>query len=459
MNNIFDNKILILDDDKRILETLELLFEDRIREVQTVDNPNKVLEILKRTPPNILLMDMNYTRGGVDGKEGIALLTKIKDLDIQIPIVVMTAYGEVDLVVECMNLGAIDFIQKPWSNQRLLITVANALNHHKKENEVIKLTEQNKFYKNESSIKKDVDMIGSSNSMKHLRDKIKRVAESDANVLILGENGTGKELVAKAIHNYSLRTDSPFIKIDLGSIPEQLFESEMFGAKKGSYTGSQEDKVGRVTLADNGTLFLDEIGNLPLSMQAKMLSVLQNREVFQLGSTSMKKVNVRVLCATNLTINQLLDDSHFRQDLLYRINTVEIQVPALRDRKEDIPELFEYFKEIYEKKYSTGKLSVHPNTIDRIMMYSWPGNIRELQHATERAVLMCTENKIHEQDLIPNRIKSNEKDTEMDLDIVRMEKRFIEKALRLHNGNMTKASAELGITRTALYRRLEKYGL
>ena len=223
MNNIFDNKILILDDDKRILETLELLFEDRIREVKTVDNPNKVLEILKRTPPNILLMDMNYTRGGVDGKEGIALLTKIKDLDIQIPIVVMTAYGEVDLVVECINLGAIDFIQKPWSNQRLLITVANALNHHKKENEVIKLTEQNKFYKNESSIKKDVDIIGSSNSMKHLRDKIKRVAESDANVLILGENGTGKELVAKAIHNYSLITDSPFIKIDLGSIPEQLF--------------------------------------------------------------------------------------------------------------------------------------------------------------------------------------------------------------------------------------------
>lgn len=459
MEDQLESSILILDDDIRILETMELVFEDRVKETLCADHPEKALEILQNESPDLLIMDMNYSKGAVDGIEGLEFLSKIHRLNIELPIIVMTAYGEVDLVVKCMKLGVVDFIQKPWSNQRLLVTVANAIRLKMSQAKVKTLEAENDYYKDQVSSSSNYGMVGSSNAMKFLRDRISRVAKSDASVLILGENGTGKELVAQAIHNESLRLDASFIKIDVGSIHEQLFEAEMFGAKKGSYTGQDREKIGRITMATNGSLFLDEIGNLPLAMQAKMLSVLQNREIIPIGSTTPTPIDVRLISATNLPINDLLDESKFRQDLLYRINTVEIQVPSLRDRLEDVPELIHHFKEIYENKYGAEKTKLGHDVIRRAQDYNWPGNVRELQHAVERAVLMCSNGTIHAVDLIPRRMKPKPSINEMDLNLERMERNLIERALRIHEGNMSKASKDLGLTRAALYRRLEKYGL
>ncbi|MEQ8908150.1 MAG: sigma-54 dependent transcriptional regulator [Vicingaceae bacterium] len=461
MKDPVNSRLLILDDDPNILDSMSMVFEDRIKSVITLNDPAKVLSQLKEYQADLLIMDMNYSRGAVDGKEGLELLRSIRESGFDLPVIVMTAYGEIDLVVKCMRAGAIDFIQKPWSNQRLLITVSNALRLKQTENEVASLKVMNQYYQEESNVvaKDDFGMVGTSNAMRMVRDKIVRVAESDANVLILGENGTGKELVARAIHNLSNRKNEPFIKIDLGSIHEQLFESEMFGAKKGAYTGLQEEKIGRITLADHGTLFLDEIGNMPLSMQTKMLSVLQNREVIQVGSTEATQVNVRLVSATNLPMANLFDDNTFRQDLLYRINTVEIQIPPLRERVEDIPELFAFFKNHYESKYQAKDLAVNSDVLQKAENYNWPGNVRELQHAVERAVLMCTDGKIKSSDLLPSRPQSKSNDKGLDLNLEGMEIRLIEQALRLHNGSVTKASKELGLSRTALYRRLEKYNL
>lgn len=458
MQDQLDNTLLILDDDTRILETMELVFEDRVKQIITLSQPEKVIDTITKDNPDLLIMDMNYSVGSVDGMEGLNLLSAIRKKGIEIPIVVMTAYGELDLVVKCMKLGAYDFIQKPWSNQRLLITVFNALESSKNISQLTTLKAENEYYKKENLVS-DFGMIGSSNAMNLLRDKISRIAESDANVLILGENGTGKELVANAIHQQSLRKESPFIKIDLGSIHEQLFESEMFGAKKGTYTGQLEEKVGRITLANSGTLFLDEIGNLPLAMQAKILSVLQNREILQVGATTTTQIDIRLISATNLSFNKLLNEDIFRQDLLYRINTVEIQVPSLRERIEDIPELIQYFVDHYKERYKKGHMNVHHEALEKAKEYPWPGNVRELRHAVERAVLMSADSTIRHNDLIPKRSKSKNKESFIDLNIENNEKKLIEHALRLHQGNMTKAASDLGLTRAALYRRLEKYKL
>ena len=312
MQNPFECTLLILDDDTSILQTMELVFEGRVKRTITVSEAKQVIPTIQSERPDLLIMDMNYSKGSIDGGEGLSLLESIQQNGIDIPIIVMTAYGEIDLVVKCMQLGAVDFIQKPWSNQRLLITVSNALRQQRAESKVVVLEAENEYYKSREIVQSDLGMVGSSNAMNLLRDRISKVANSDANVLILGENGTGKELVAQAIHEQSPRTEGSFIKIDLGSVHEQLFESEMFGAKKGSYTGSQEEKIGRLVLANNGTLFLDEIGNLPLSMQAKMLSVLQNREVIPVGGTKATPIDVRVVSATNMKIGELLDEGRFR---------------------------------------------------------------------------------------------------------------------------------------------------
>lgn len=459
MRHPLQSSLLILDDDKEILDTMNLVFEDRVKEVILIDNPEHLLTTLEKEKPDLLIMDMNYSKGEIDGNKGLLLLQQIRTQNKDIPIIIMTAFGEIELVVKCMKLGVSDFIQKPWSNQRLLMTVSNTLKLVQKESEVVTLRARAEYYeKNESSPR--IGMVGSSNAMNLVRDKISKVAISDANVLITGENGTGKELVAEAIHQFSNRNKKPFIKIDLGSVHEQLFESELFGAKKGAYTGLQEDKIGRLTMADSGTLFLDEIGNLSLSMQSKILSVLQNREVFQVGSTMSKQINIRLVSATNLSMNELLDSNVFRQDLLYRINTVEIHIPPLRERKEDIPELFSFFKEYYEKKYNKRHLEVSSDVFPKAREYNWPGNVRELQHAVERAVLMCDNKKIKSFDLLTLRSKYTSRQNERkDFNLDNMEKRLIREVLKIHHGNMTRSAEALGITRAALYRRLEKYGL
>lgn len=459
MKHPLQSSLLILDDDKEILDTMSLVFEDRVKEVILIHKPEQLLATLEKEKPDLLIMDMNYSKGEIDGSQGLLLLQQIRTQNKDIPIIVMTAFGEIELVVKCMKLGVNDFIQKPWSNQRLLMTVSNTLKLVQKESEVVTLRARAEYYeKKESS--SSVGMIGYSNAMNLVRDKISKVAISDANVLITGENGTGKELVAEAIHQFSNRNKNPFIKIDLGSVHEQLFESELFGAKKGAYTGLQEDKIGRVTMADSGTLFLDEIGNLSLSMQSKILSVLQNREVFQVGSTMSKQINIRLVSATNLSMNELLDSNVFRQDLLYRINTVEIHIPPLRERKEDIPELFSFFKEYYEKKYNKRHLEVSSDVFPKAREYNWPGNVRELQHAVERAVLMCDNKKIKSFDLLTLRSKYTSRQNERkDFNLDNMEKRLIREVLKIHHGNMTRSAEALGITRAALYRRLEKYGL
>ena len=459
MADLHGKTVLILDDDEQILETIKLVFEELVGTVLTSSDPREVITLLDEKQVDLVIMDMNYTRGSVNGNEGLELLKDIRSNDPSIPVIVMTAYGEIELVVECMKLGAVDFIQKPWSNQRLLVTAHNTLASEDKSNKINQLKAQNAYLKKESNAHLSSEMIGSSNAMMLLRAKIEKVAASDANVLILGENGTGKELVAKAIHKASQRHRSSFVRIDLGSISENLFEAEMFGATKGAYTGSHEEKPGRMLLAHNGTLLLDEIGNLPLSMQSKLLSVLQNREVIAVGATKPQPINIRLLAATNMTINQLLDDQVFRQDLLYRINTVELQIPPLRERSEDIPELIANFKKRYEIQYNKPSLEVRDDTIQHAKAYHWPGNVRELQHAVERAVLLSNGGAIRTSDLIPP-VRTNAKANHpADFNLERMEKDLIRKALQIHQGNMTKAAADLGLTRAALYRRLEKYGL
>jgi two-component system response regulator HydG len=451
--------ILIVDDDDLILLSAQLLLEQYYTEVYKINNPLQIEEAFKEHPFELVLLDMNFRQGETSGKEGLLWLEKIKQISPKTNVLLMTAYGEVDIAVEAMKRGALDFIVKPWQNEKLLITVQNSLKLGSQEKRVKQLEDREKVLT--SNVDNEYrDMIGSSQPMKGIQNMISKVAPTDADVLILGGNGTGKEVAARAIHNKSNRKNEIFIAVDLGTIPESLFESELFGHKKGSFTDAKEARIGRFEAAQGGTIFLDEIGNVPLHLQTKLLTVLQRRQVTKVGDNIPFDIDVRVICATNMNLKEAVSSGDFREDLLYRINTVEIEMPALVDRQEDLSELVNHFLKKYEKKYHKEGIKVSKEGLSTPKKHNWPGNIRELQHAVERAAILSENKNLDAHDFAflsrGGDSGSNEFD---DFNLESIEAWAIKNAIKKHNGNISNASKELGLSRGAMYRRMEKYGL
>lgn len=454
-----NSKILIVDDDRDILETARMFLKQEFSYVQIEQDPTKIPALMKMHDFDVVLLDMNFKIGVNDGEEGFHWLAEILKSDPQAVVILITAYGEVDLAVKAMKQGATDFVLKPWKNQKLLGTIMSALRLRQSRNEVEKLkVTQEKL--NDVIDQPFVDFVGESPAIKRVHELIDRVATTDADVLILGENGTGKELVARAIHRKSQRKNKVFISVDLGAITETLFESELFGHVKGAFTDAKQDKPGRFELANGGTIFLDEIGNLTMSLQSKLLTVLQNRKVQRVGATQEIAVNFRLICATNMSLNDMVYEKKFRQDLLYRINTVEIRVPPLRERQDDIPLLAEHFLTVYGRKYKRPGMKIDKAVMQKMKKYFWPGNIRELQHAIERAVILNEEKSIESAELLinPNALKPKQ-DTQQPRTLEEMEKLFILQSLDDNDGNVSQTAVALGMTRTALYRRMKKHGI
>ena len=457
--------ILIVDDDEDILTAGSLLLKRHFEDVVTLRSPEKIPALLKKKSFDAILLDMNYEAHVTTGKEGLSWLSRILEIDPEAVVILITAYSSVGAAVEAMKRGAIDFVEKPWKNEKLIATLTAAINLRRTREEASKLRQKNRTLTQESA-KPDQEIIGQSSALQKILKLAARAAPTDANVIITGENGTGKELIAREIHRLSNREDQAFMAVDLGALSENLFESELFGHKKGAFTDAREDRTGRFLAADKGTLFLDEIGNLPLHLQPKLLAVLEQRKITPVGSDGPISIDVRVISATNLPAVKMKDETVFRQDLLYRLNTVEIHVPPLRERKEDIPILVQTFAEQYSKKYHRPLIRVSPEAMQKLQNYNWPGNIRALRHAVERAVILA-ENKILEKgDFALDRTEEGpnpstdgnshgrEKETLYDL-----EKSAVERALENHGNNISRAAKELGLTRTSLYRRMKKYGL
>jgi len=455
-------KILIVDDNEDLLKAAKIFLKRNFGQVDTETNPDLLPILIVNEQYDVIMLDMNFTKDVSSGQEGFYWLDRILELDSSAVVVMITAYGDVNTAVKAIKEGATDFVLKPWENEKLLATLNAALRLRQSKLEVSELKDkQHQLYQDIDSKFKDI--IGQSSSMQKIFETIERVAVTDANVLILGENGTGKELIARAIHRNSKRYREAFVGVDLGAITTTLFESELFGHKKGSFTDAKEDRAGRFEQANKGTLFLDEIGNLPLPLQSKLLAALQNREVTRVGANKAVPVNIRLISATNMPIHNMVYDNTFRQDLLYRINTIEIKLPALRERLEDIPLLANHFIETYSKKYNKEIRKAGEALIKRMQKYHWPGNIRELQHSIERAVIMTNHSVLQPEDLFFQKNVMPEKQEEMvsidHLNIEDVEKILIRKALQKHNGHITRAAEELGLTRSSLYRRLERYGL
>ncbi len=451
--------ILIIDDDRDVLETARMFLKQEFSSVDIEEDPEKISGYFEIKDYDVILLDMNFKKGVNDGEEGFHYLSKILEIDPQAIVILITAYGEVDLAVKAMKMGASDFILKPWKNQKLLGTILAAIQQRQSKKEIVRLKATQQQQQLDSNQKFE-NFIGKSAAIEKVKELIKKVGKTDANILILGENGTGKELVARAIHQHSSRVDETFVNVDLGAITETLFESELFGHVKGAFTDAKTDKVGRFEMAQNGTLFLDEIGNLSLALQAKLLTALQAQKINRVGSSKEIGVDFRLVSATNSRINEMVANSDFRQDLLYRLNTVEIHLPPLRERTHDIPLLLNHFIDIYSKKYQKPLITVTESVINKLKKYPWPGNIRELQHATERAIILAETRTIDKVELFVN-----EPETRMSINdspaqtLDEMEKVFIQKSLRENDGNVTGTAKQLGLTRTALYRRLNKYGI
>ncbi len=452
-----DGKILMIDDDEDVLLAAKMLLKKHNYQVIIEKNPNKIPFLLNNDVYDVILLDMNFSKDTTSGKEGFEWLSKIKERDPQAVVIMITAFGDVEMAVRALKDGATDFILKPWQNEKLIATISTAIKLKRSYNEVDKLRKAKQMLEEQIS-QPFKDIIGSSPAMKEVYDLIDRVAKTDANVLILGENGTGKELIARAIHQKSLRKDNSFVAVDMGAITETLFESELFGHKKGAFTDAREDRPGRFELANDGTLFLDEIGNISLNLQSKLLSALQSRRITRVGANTSVEVNIRLICATNMPIEQMVKDGRFRQDLLYRINTVEIRIPPLSERVEDIPMLATHFLDYYSRKYHKEVLSITPDALVKLKKYPWPGNVRELQHSIERAVIMADSASLQESDFLFSR-KSDMSMNPDTLNLDEVEKAAVVKALQLHNNNISKAADELGLTRASLYRRMEKYGI
>ncbi|SJZ91472.1 sigma-54-dependent transcriptional regulator [Sediminibacterium ginsengisoli] len=445
--------ILVIDDDTDVLTAVRLLLRTEVRDVTVEKNPENLPSLLAGQDFDLVLLDMNFNASINTGNEGIFWLKRIKELKPSVAVIMITAYGDIDLAVRSLKEGAADFVVKPWHNEKLLVTL----------DDVLKKTAQPKSgaAAKVSMGAKSTTMVGESEVMQDIFYKISKIAPTDANILILGENGTGKDLIASAIHEQSLRAEKPFIKVDVGALTESLFESELFGHKKGAFTDAREDRTGRFEAAHGGTLFLDEIGNISLQQQAKLLTVLQNRHITKLGTNQAVPVDIRLICATNLPLTELANENRFRKDLIYRINTVEITVPPLRKRKDDILLLAKHFARIYAAKYLKPNIQFATDALEKLRQYSFPGNVRELQYAIERAIIMADAQEIEAKDLLfsPLEMPVQETSEDEDMKLSTMEKNTILRVIDKHSGNITKAAKELGLTRTALYRRLSKYDI
>jgi DNA-binding NtrC family response regulator len=447
MTTNLPGKILIVDDDMDVLRAARLLLKRHFEQVDFERNPQKIPYLVSNFDYDVILLDMNFTRDLSSGKEGFEWLDRILDLKPESAVVLFTAYGDVEMAVRAIKAGATDFVLKPWENEKLLATMQAAFNKRKS------LTQKEKHATTDSQL-----ITGNSAAMQQVMDTVTRVAATDANILILGENGTGKDMLARHIHQLSQRSKQPLVSVDLGALSETLFESELFGHVKGAFTDAREDRRGRFEEANGGTIFLDEIGNISLPFQAKLLTVLQNRSVTRVGSNKAIPVDVRLICATNRNIQQMAAQHLFRQDLLYRINTIEVNLPPLRERTEDIIPLAEHFLQLYRDKYKRPVNSLHESLAQQLQQYDWPGNIRELQHAMERAVILSQGKMLMPKDVF---VKSpaREQDLDTGYNLEEMERNIITQAMKKCNGNITEAARELGLSRAALYRRLEKYNL
>ena len=453
--NLKNASLLVVDDDPDVLTAVMLLLKTEAKEVVTEKNPENLHSLLSQKRFDVILLDMNFNSSINTGNEGLFWLKTIKGLDKTVEVIMITAYGDIDLAVRSLKEGATDFIIKPWHNDKLLTTINEAYKKRKGEKSNIP------FQKNSSDLITGKQLLGKSEIMQEIFYKVEKIAPTDANVLILGENGTGKELIAQAIHQQSLRANKPLVKVDVGALTDTLFESELFGHKKGAFTDAHEERQGRFEAAHQGTLFLDEIGNISLHQQAKLLTVLQNRQITKLGSNESVHIDIRLICATNLPLSALADELKFRKDLIYRINTVEITLPPLRKRKEDIILLANHFAKQYAEKYIKPAPSFDEKCLQKLAGYHYPGNVRELQYAIERAVIMSDGDILKSDDLLFSPLESFDPFTEPyeNLTLTTIEKNTILKVIEKHNGNITKAAKELGITRTALYRRLSKYDI
>ena len=449
-------KILIVDDNKGALSALSLLLQFEFETVVTLSNPNLIHEELRKTDFDLVLLDMNFSAGENTGNEGLYWLQEIKKMAPTVEVVMITAYGDIELAVKALKRGAADFIVKPWENEKLVATLKATLRLRQSNREVKKLRDREKNLKQEWNSEQKM-IIGSSPAMEKVMRMVGKVAATDANVLITGENGTGKELVAREIHRRSERANELMVTVDMGAIPENLFESELFGHKKGAFTDAKEDRTGKFQMADKGTLFLDEIGNLPYSLQSKLLVVLENRSVLPVGSDQPVPVNIRLISATNRDLQNLIQTQQFREDLLYRINTIHIHVPPLRERGEDIEELASFFLKRYGKKYQKPDLRLDTQAVKKLRKYHWPGNIRELQHTLEKAVILAESNTLSANDFI-FQDHTGEKE-EQNKTLEEMEKEMIEKTLDQQNWNFTAAADQLGITRQTLYNKIKRYDL
>jgi DNA-binding NtrC family response regulator len=446
-------RILAADDQEHILEALDLLLHPQGYRVDKVRSPALVRECLASDSYDAILIDLNYTRDTTSGQEGLDLLSQIVALDSTVPVIVMTAWANVELAVEAMRRGARDFVQKPWENERLVSILRTQVELHRALQQAARLEAENRLLRAEGR----PEFIATAPSMQQVLDTIARVGPSDANVLITGEHGTGKEVVAQTLHALSLRSSRPLVAVNTGAIPDGVFESELFGHVKGAFTDARTDRIGRFELADGGTIFLDEIGNVPLRQQAKLLRVLESGEIERVGSSRARRVNVRVLSATNADLPAACTSGQFREDLLFRLNTVEIHVPALRERREDIPVLAGHFLARYASRYRRQVQTFDAPAMQAMKQYAWPGNVRELEHTIERAVLMCRGEEIQAADLsLSARVQSQNLE---DLSLEAVEAVLVRKALQRFQGNVSQAAEALGLSRGALYRRMEKYGV
>lgn len=450
-------KILVIDDDRDILFTVRVVLKKQFGSIQTETDPAKIIPMIMKVSFDVILLDMNFSTGATSGREGMKWLREILKAEPSAHVVMMTAYGDIDLAVKAMQEGASDFIVKPWDNQKLLATILNAFRLHQSEKEIHELR------KKQELLHRDMDqafseIICTSPRMKSVLDTVNKVAGTDANVLILGENGTGKELVARALHRASARAEEIFVSVDLGAIPETLFESELFGHIRGAYTDAHEDRSGRFEIASGGTLFLDEIGNLSLPLQAKLLSAIQNRVINRVGSSRETPIDIRLISATNMPLYKMVQEKSFREDLLYRINTVEIKIPPLRERQADIPLLAEHFTRMYARKYNKEGVRLQNEAQKKLVDYQWPGNIRELQHVIERAIILSDSNILKPADMLISRY-TRSTSIPKGFRMQEVEKETIRQALEKHRYNISKTAEELGMARTTLYRKITKYDI
>jgi DNA-binding NtrC family response regulator len=449
--------LLIVDENRSILNSLEQIMLNEFEKVFTLTDPNRINEILRKNDVDIVMLDMNFKSGIHNGNEGLFWMREIFTYDRNISIIIVTASGDIELAVRAIREGAIDFIQKPWDNTKLLATINVAWQFRLSRLEATTLKKDNQLLKKEINKGGEKIILGASPTMINVMNIVRKVAGTDANVLLTGENGTGKELVAREIHNQSKRAGELMVSVDMGSITETLFESELFGHVKGAFTDAREDRKGKFEIAQNGTLFLDEIGNLSLQSQAKLLSVLQNRYVVPVGSNKQILIDIRLICATNCDLIQMVNEGRFREDLLYRINTILIEVPPLRDRVDDIPILANYFLRVDCERYGKGAMKISTHALEKLANHNWPGNVRELQHSIEKAVIMSDSLVLKPSDFVFHTSPRSVVHTDITLD--QMEKRMIFESMKRHNSNLSQVAEKLGITRQTLYNKIRKYDL